>query len=246
MGVGTLPAVAQTPVTSQVPVSIWDTTPSMQFDGMSTWLATFADPAAGAGQSAPVYTYFHEFGFVDSNSFGQISLDVIGGEKFASLTIVDAEEDREHRVRVPFAWTGNSFYFLWVHRLADGVWGAWAYDNTADQWSFIGALTVPIRLAKLGSPSATGVAWTGPDLENCDAYPQAVMTRRAPTGYVGSTPVQTVFALRDTVEGDCPSTVAEYVPGWDYYVVGSEPAAAAAAARGVPSNVGGSLRSYLP
>jgi len=247
-GVGTLPAVAATTVSSQVPLTVWDTPSPMQFDGLSTWLATFADPTAGAGQASPLYTYFHEFHFGDGSGddFGQVSLDVFGGTKYATLLVVDTVEQREHRVRVLFPWTGNSFYFLWVHKLGPGQWGAWVF-NSSGQSTFIGAVMVPTRLAMLSSASATGVAWIGPDLETCQAYPEAVMTRRAPTGYLGTTPVQTHLATRDMVPGDCPSTVAPYVTDWDYYVVGSPaPPVTAASSFQSPTGVSkGAERSYF-
>lgn len=252
-GAGTLPAVAATTVTSAVPLTIWDTPSPMQFDGLSTWLATFADPTAGTGQFTPEYTYFHQFKFGDGTGgdFGHVSLDVINGTKWATLVIVDTVEQREHRVRVLFPWTGNSFYFLWVNKLGPGLWGAWAYNATGPA-TFIGAVSVPTRLAKLSSESATGVAWIGPDLETCAAYPEAVMTRRAPTGYIGSTSVQTHLATRTMDPGDCPSTVAPFTTDWDYYVVGSPapaPAPPVAAASSFQSPSGGTTgaeRSYFP
>ena len=245
-GIGTLPAVAQTPVRPSTPLSVWNAPSTVEFDGLSTWLATFDDPTAGAGQVPPVYDYFHEFYFVGSESFGHISLEVVGTEKFASLVIFDAEESREHTVRVRFPWTGNSFYFLWVNRLADGLWGAWAYDNTAATWAFVGSLAVPTRLGKLLSQSTTGVGWTGPDLESCEAYPRAVMTRRAPVGYVGTTSVQTQLVNRFQGDGECPTTAAPFVPEWDYYVVGFDPPAAAAAAGLGLTPAAGSERRYFP
>lgn len=251
-GLSSLPATAQTAVaaatvTAQVPLTVWDTPSPMQFDGMSTWMATFDSPTAGTGQGTPFYTYFHEFGFNDGGEdYGHLSLDIVNGEKFATLSIVDVQDARESRVRVLFPWTGNSYYFLWVNRVADGVWGAWVYDNNAAAWTTIGAVLVSTRLAKLGSMSATGIAWTGPDLETCTAYPKAVVTRRAPVGYVGTTSVQTQLVTRNTDTGDCPSTVAAFVTGWDYYVVGSDPPVGVTASRAFSTRSTGTEHRYLP
>jgi|GEM_PF-2975134 len=242
-GVGPLPAIAQTTVRPFVPSSSWGTgmwgPPSPALDGLSTWLATFADPVAGAGQSPPYYAYFLDFTITDFFFFapGRISLDVVGNQKFATLSVVDTDAggSQSHQVQVPFAWNGNSFYFLWVNRLADGVWGGWVYDYTAATWTYIGAVvalampagTTPGRLSQYAE---TGVAWTGPALGSCAAYPQAVAVNMSPFGFVGSTPVETVLngradqATDPSASGDCPSTSGFFsFPHWDYYVTGSAP-----------------------
>jgi len=242
-GVGPLPAIAQTTVRPFVPSSSWSTgmggpplAPAL--DGLSTWLATFADPVAGAGQAPPQYAYFLDFTITDFFFFapGRISLDVVGDQKFATLAVDDFSKDlpeRHHQVRVPFAWSGNSFYFLWVNRLADGVWGGFVYDYTAATWTYIGnvpVLATSVPAARMSQYAQTGVAWTGPDLATCAAYPQAVAVNLSPFGFIGSTPVETVLNGRadqasvPSASGDCPSTSGFFsFPHWDYYVAGSAP-----------------------
>jgi len=237
VGLGTLPAIAQTTVRQSTPSTSWNAEFPRPAAGLSTWMATFADPTAGPGQAAPEYAYFLDFSLdFFSSAFiarGRISLDVVGNQKFATLSITEAplRDSRSHRVRVPFPWQGNSFYFLWVNRLADGLFGGWVYDVTAATWTYIGAVLVPPELAVLDTLPSTGVEWTGPALATCDAYPEAVMVARAPTAYRDSTPMPSVLNGRSTplTPADCPSTAAFFVPGWDYYVAGSAPPAAAAA-----------------
>jgi len=246
-GVGPLPAIAQTTVRPFVPRSSWGTGmwgPAFPvLDGLSTWLATFADPVAGAGQSPPHYAYFLDFTITDSFFLagGRISLDVVGDQKFATLAVDDTGPGggQRHQVQVPFPWKGNSFYFLWANRLADGVWGGWVYDNTAATWTYIGnvpGLATSGPAARMAQYAQTGVAWTGPDLATCAAYPQAVAVNLSPFGFVGSTPVETVLngradqAYDPSASGDCPSTSGFFsFPHWDYYVTGSAPPVAAPA-----------------
>ncbi len=237
-GTGTLPATAQTAVRQSEPSTNWDVAPGFPrpAEGLSTWMATFADPTAGPGQAPPNYAYFLDFTLnlvsADLISYGRISLDVVGSEKFASLTVTESaiEGGRSHRVRVPFGWKANSFYFLWVNRLADGLFGGWVYDVTAATWTYIGAVAVPPHLAYVDSDPRTGVAWTGSPLGACNAYPQAVVVAMAPVAYYNSTPTPSHLRDRQVLfPSDCPSTAAFFVPGWDYYVAGSAPPAVGAA-----------------
>jgi hypothetical protein len=229
-GASTMPAMAQTSVRPSEPRTRWDLgfgAPFRPANGLSTWLATFADPAAGPGQSEPNYSYFLDFSLNLVSSFqiswGSISLDVVGRQKFATLTITESPLDgsRAHRVQVPFAWKGNSFYFLWVNRLADGLFGGWVYDVTEATWTYIGAVLVPTHLTHVDSTPQTGVEWTGPNLETCDAYPEAVVVFRAPVAYYDS-PTQSIADDRGVpFPGDCPATAGPFAPLWDYYVVGT-------------------------
>jgi hypothetical protein len=240
------PAVAQTAVTSAVPLTVWAVQPPVLLDALGSWLATINDPTAGFGQATPDYSYWHEFIFPNSDSFGQISLETFGGEKFASLFISDEEESRFHSVRVLFPWQAGRFYFPLVYRLGDGLWGGWVYDHTAAAWSFIGAVVVPARLGKLESTSATGVAWDGAPQAACTAFPAADVVRMAPVGFVGATAVQSHLAERQTLPGDCPGFVTPFAPDWDRYSVGVE-VSVVSGAQASPSltEQRGTERSYL-
>jgi hypothetical protein len=232
------PAMGQTSVSLAVPLTVWAAQPPVLLDAIGSWLATVNDPTAGPGQAIPDYSYWHEFIFPNSESFGQIALETFGGGKFASLVISDEEEGRVHSVRVPFSWQAGRFYFPLVYRLGDGIWGGWVYDHTAGAWSFIGAVLVPVRLSKLESTSATGVAWNGADQASCTAYPLADVVRMAPVGFVGAIQVQSHLAERQTLPGDCPGFVTEFAPDWDRYSVGVQESVASASAAANPSPAG--------
>jgi len=58
-------------------------------------------------------------------------------------------------------------------------------------------------------------------LGTCDAYPQAVVVFMAPVAY-GPVPRPSHLLGREIrFPSDCPSTAAQFVPDWTYYVAGS-------------------------
>ena len=234
--VGTVPTVAQTTVTQQVPFTVWTNEGQVALDGLGSWVATANDPVAGAGQAPADYVYWHEFGFTGSpDAFGHVSMETSEGAKFVSLIVVEETEDRIHIVRKAFDWQANRFYFPMVSRVADGLWAGWIYDQTAATWTFIGGVVVPAALGRLLPESATGVAWVGPDLESCAAYPRADLFRMSAIGLVGQTAVGSVQSDQVVEPGDCPATIASEPPGWNHYQLGVEGSAAAAQAAGSSS-----------
>jgi hypothetical protein len=226
------PTRAQTAVTPEVPLTVWNVPSASTLDGYGGWLATGNDPTAGSGQAAPFYDYFLEVSFAGSESFAQVALVVSGEEKFASLAVVNQEEGREHLVRLRFPWSASRYYFLYITRLAPGVWGGYVYDATAAAWSEIGLVVVPTRLGKLDQSSATGVGWVGPELDSCAAFPLADVYWVKPIGFVGQTPVGATPLQRVKLPGDCPATLDPGIPtpDFDHYQVGVQGTATAASA----------------
>ena len=224
------PTTAQTVLSQQLPLTVWEVPQAVGLDGTGAWLATVNSPAAGVGQAPPDYEYWHEFYFTGATeSFGQVALVVSGTHRFASLSINDVEEDRFSYVEKAFEWQANRFYFPIVHRLADGVWSASIYDATAGTWTLIGTVVVRPAFAKLAPVVSTGLAWDGRDLDSCAAYPQADMFWMAPIAFVGQSTITSTFEERVVNPGDCPATVTAGPTGFERYQAGAAAAPAAGA-----------------
>lgn len=217
------PTQAQAAPTIAVPLTVWDIPSATALDAYGGWLVTGNDPTAGVGQADPSYEYFHEVYFSNSDSFADLSLVVDGGQKYAVLTVADAEEDRVHTVRLRYPWMALRYYFLYMARLAPGVWGSYIHDASSGVWTTIGHVLVPDRLHKLEPFSATGVGWIGPQLESCTAYPLADIYRMKPLGVVGQTPLTATAAERHHLPADCPTALQPGVPtaDFDHYTVGT-------------------------
>ena len=233
--VGSIPSGAQTSVTQQVPFTVWDAQTQTSLDGVGSWVATGNDPTAGAGQAPAGYAYFHEFYFQGSDAFGHLAMETDGGEKSVSFTVFEPTEDRVHIVNKGFDWQANRFYFPVVRRVADGLWGAWIFDHTANTWTFVGGVVLPATLVKLDPETATGAAWTGADLDSCAAYPKADVFRMAAVGLVGSGTVTAAQSEQIVHPGDCPASVTSEPPGWNRYQLGADPSAAGVAAQTDPT-----------
>ena len=216
------PTNAQAQLSTEVPLTVWEAQSLEPLDGYGGWLATGNDPTAGAGQATPAYSYFHEVYFANSESFADIALEVFDGRKSARLFVSDEESGRTHQVRVEFPWAAFRYYFLYLARLAPGIWGGYVHDATAGTWTEIGLVVLPTRLAKLHQESATGVDWIGPELESCSGFPLADVYRVKPLGFVGQAPIPVVATQRVNVPGDCPASVTAGMPtpDFDRYQVG--------------------------
>jgi hypothetical protein len=232
------PTQAQGAFTPALPFTIWDIPSVTALDGYGGWLATGNDPAPGPGQALPTYDYLHQVVFkgTSAQAFAEVSLEVIEGEKFASLFVSDLTESRTQTVRIRYPWVGLQYYFLYFVPLAPGIWGGYVYDNGAGVWTTIGLVVLPAGFTQLEPTSVTGVDWTGPDQESCAAFPLADVYRMKPFGVVGQTLVAATADSRHEVAGTCPATtMAEFpTPDFDRYLVGEAsvgtPAAASATA----------------
>lgn len=206
--------------TMNVPHSVWRQSSPSPLDGMGTWLATVNDPTARAGQLAPDYLYGVSFGFASSSARGVLGLTTGPAGKTAVLTL-SGPTGVPQSVSVPYPWTANGFYFLYVQQFGPDVWGALVYDLAADTWTPIGGLGVPPGWGKLSPTAVTAVWWMGAPAATCAAYPRADVVVRSPTGFVGGTASDQAFVQGGTTAGVCRSEHAAGPPGWFLYRTGT-------------------------
>ncbi|MGI8809444.1 MAG: hypothetical protein ACR2KK_16715 [Acidimicrobiales bacterium] len=122
---------------------------------------------------------------------------------------------------VPYPWTANGFYFLYVQQFGPDAWGPLVYDLNADTWTPIGGLGVPAGWGKLSPTTVTAAWWMGSPATTCAAYPRADVVVRSPTGFVGGTALDQAFVQGGTIPGACRSEHAAGPPGWYLYRTGT-------------------------
>lgn len=206
--------------TVRTPYSLWSQASATPLDGIGTWVATANDPAATAGQLAPHYLYGLGFGFTSSSARGVIGLGTGAGGKAAVITVTGPTGPPQ-TLSVPFAWSADRFYFLFVHQLEPGSWGALVFDLTANTWNPIGAISLPSAWGKLSPSSITAVSWLGPAGVTCSAYPRADVVVHSPTGFLKGTATDAVLTAGTATAGSCPAENLIGPGGWVRYRVGT-------------------------
>jgi YVTN family beta-propeller protein len=191
-------------------------------DGLGTWIAVANDPAATSGQLAPEYLYGQFFGFTGPgglDAVGVVALVTDPAGKFAAFTVVEGD-GTAHSAVVPFQWTANRFYFPFVYQLSPGRWGAWVFDHTANAWTPIGVLDLPVGWGKLAPESVTSVVWYGETASACSAYPRADVLFYRPTGFVGGSTTMALPVSTQVEPADCPASTSVEFGEWMRYRVG--------------------------
>ena len=218
----TTPTTTRPPgtATQRAPYSVWTQASPAPLDGMGTWMATISDPTARAGQLAPNYLYGLSFGFASSNARGVLGLTT-GPEGKTAVMSVSGPTGAPQRVTIPFAWRTNGFYYLFVHEYAPGTWGASVYDYTANTWTPIGALNLPLSWGKLSPTTITAQWWMDAPAATCGAYPRADVVVHAPNGFVGGATSDQRFVQGGTSEGTRASQHTASAPGWFQYGTGT-------------------------
>jgi subtilisin family serine protease len=206
--------------TVRTPYSLWSRGATTPLDGIGTWVATGNDPAATAGQLAPHYLYGLGFGFASSAARGVIELETAAGGKAAVITVT-GPTGTPQTLSVPFPWSADRFYFLFVHQLDPGSWGALVFDLAANTWTPIGAIALPSSWGKLSPSSITAVSWLGPPGASCSAYPRADVVVHAPTGFLHGIAADAVLTAGAATAGSCPAENLIGPGGWVRYRVGA-------------------------
>ncbi|MGH9279592.1 MAG: Ig-like domain-containing protein [Acidimicrobiales bacterium] len=207
------------PATLRVPYTTWSQPLPLPLDGIGTWVAAANDPTPTAGQVAPAYLYGLGFGFASGPARGTIGL-ASGPEGKTAVVSVSAPDRALQSFTVPFAWSANRLYFLFVYQLGPGSYGAWVYDHTAATWTLIGALPVPAAWGKLAASSVTALGWAGPVAPACTAYPLADVFVHAPTGFIGTGTADAALTLTAATDGACAPGTVTAPPGWARYQTG--------------------------
>jgi len=208
------------PATLRAPYSVWTQASPTPLDGVGMWLATLDDPTATPGQQAPNYLYGVSFGFTSSSARGVLGLGTGPAGKTAVLTVI-GPSGAPQSVTVPFAWTVGRFYFLFVNQYDAGTWGAAVYDLTANTWTPIGALSLPIGWGKLLPTTVTALFPLGSPPATCAAHPRADVFIHAPTAFVGGVASDQAFVQGGTTDGACASEHAISPGGWIRYRTGT-------------------------
>ena len=204
----------------RAPYSVWTQASPTPLDGIGTWVATANNPTAGAGQLSPDYLYGLSFGFASSSARGVVALTTGPAGKTAMLT-VSGPTGSPQTLSVPFAWTADRFYFLFVHQLEPGNWGALVFDLTANTWHPIGALSVPVGWGRLSPSAMTTVSWQDAPAATCGAYPRADIVVHAPTAFIGGAAFDARFVQGGITGGACSSEHAIGPGGWIRYRTGT-------------------------
>jgi hypothetical protein len=189
-------------------------------DGVGTWLATLNDPTARAGQVAPGYQYGLSFGLASSPARGFLGLGTGPTGKTASLTVSGGNFPPQVAT-IPFAWTANGFYFIFVHEYGPGTWSAALYDYTLNTWTSIGTLSLPVAWGKLAPTTFTASLWTESPAGTCAAYPAAEVLVHSPLAFRAGAGSEATFAQGGTTEGLCASHHGAGPPGWMLYRTGT-------------------------
>ncbi|HYX44261.1 MAG TPA: VCBS repeat-containing protein, partial [Acidimicrobiales bacterium] len=211
---------APPPATLQAPWSVWTQPGGSPLDGVGTWVGAVNDPAAGPGQVAPAYFFGQLFGFANSSALGMVGLVTQPAGKFAVFNVVEPNGTLRSAV-VPFEWRAGRFYFLFVHQLGPGLWGAWAYDQSAASWTLLGSLSLPPTWGKLKGQTVTALLWAGPTAASCSAYPRADVVVHPAIGFAGGTQTTALQSGGGTNPGDCPAQNTVVSEVWSRYQVGT-------------------------
>jgi subtilisin family serine protease len=206
--------------TMRAPYSVWTQASPSALDGVGTWLATVNDPAGRAGQLAANYLYGLSFGFASSPARGFLGLATGPGGKTASLTVIGPAGPPQVAT-VPFPWTANGVYFMFVHQYGPGSWSAAIYDYSNSTWTPIGTLTLPVAWGKLAPTTVTASSWTESPAGTCAAYPAADVLVHAPVGYLAGGGSYQTFVQGGTTAGVCASQHVNGPPGWVLYRTGT-------------------------
>src|SRR5947208_5005580 len=147
------PASAAVPNLPDIPISNWDQPGSEPLDGLGMYLYVAPD-SPGPSQLPGEYDYELLFSYEGSQLPGALGLgrgpNGPGGGKFVGFATGSSGT-----VVVPYEWSTGRLYFLFVHRLGDGAWGAWVYDVWADAWTFVGQGQTPVAWGRLAPRSRT-------------------------------------------------------------------------------------------
>jgi subtilisin family serine protease len=208
------------PATMSAPYSIWAQPAPLGLDGTGTWLWTVNDPTGSSAQLAASYMYGLSLGFTSSSARGFLGLATGPGGKTASLTVVGPNHP-PLVATVPFAWTANGVYFMFVHQYGPGSWSAAVYDYAHSTWTLIGTLALPVAWGRLSSTTVTVANWTEPPAATCAAYPAATVLVHAPIGYLPSSGAVQTFLQGGTTAGACGSVEGAGPPGWRAYSTGT-------------------------
>ena len=205
-----------------MPYTWWAVPTFTPLDGIGTWVATANDPVAAAGQVAARYHYGLGFGFVSNPARGVIGLTTEPGAK-AAVVSVSGPGFAQQVLSVPYNWTADRFYFLFVHQLPTaGQWGFLVFDLLANQWTAIGALSLPPAWGKLSVSGITAASWNGGLAPTCSAYPQANVVVHAPTGFINGTTLEARMSHYGLSEGaTCPAENLIGPNGWVRYRAGA-------------------------
>jgi subtilisin family serine protease len=213
----TRPPGATTP---RSPYSVWTQGSPAALDGTGTWLAIANDPTPSPGQLLPEYVYGLGFGFASSTARGVVGLATGPSGKTAELTVTGPTGPPQ-RLVIPFNWTADRFYFVFVHQLEPGRWGALVFDLAADTWTPIGAVTVPAEWGRLSPTTITAASWSGSSWSFCASYPRAEVVVHSPTGFVGGAATEARFVQGGAADGACGSEHAIGPGGWIRYRMGT-------------------------
>jgi len=204
----------------KVPYSVWDQPATTPLDGLGTWIAVGNEPTASDGQLPPQYLYGHSIRFTDASATGVIGLATGSAGKLA-LFSATGPDGTAYNTGIAFDWSAGGFYYLFVHEVGPGLWGAQVYDYTADTWTAIGVLNLPVGWGSLSPVSMTMAIWYGPTAQACTAYPRADVSFSPPVGYVGWVSSTANLSTTAMMAGDCPAETSVEAEVWARYRLGS-------------------------
>jgi len=108
------------------------------------------------------------FRFQDSSG-GVLALGYQNGRRVAGFGLIPSQLV----TTVPFEWAFGHIYFLMIYRLGPAQWGAWVYDWSSTNWTFIGQQDAPPGAGGILPTSTTSVDYdptlapTGADQSTC-------------------------------------------------------------------------------
>ncbi len=218
-------SAAAAPPTQHRPRSAWVVPGAAPLDGLGAFLFVNA-PAAGPAQTSVLgYEYSMLFGF-ENNSVGVMALGYKGNQKVAGFGLMPSNP---LVATVPFDWQFGRIYYLLTYRIATDVWAAWVYDYSVSRWTHIASLRAP-GIGRMRPTPTTGVEYSATPTSvtnegTCAIYPRVDAFWYPPTGWRGNDMTTATLVSGDTVSaGECPGTVRTS-DGWQYYALGSAPAA---------------------
>lgn len=214
-------AAAAPTKTLQSPLSVWAQPGAGPIDGLGSFLAVAAEPAATGAQAAPAYLLGQTYSFENHSPGGIVGLTTDTKGRSALFAVVSASGEVV-ATATPFNWKAGRIYLPIVLATGDGKASGWVYDYTAATWTPIGSFNVPVAWGRAALTSMTWTAWTGAAQDACDKYPAVDVYRYPTLGLkIGGASTVANPVAHAALPGDCAATVTVGPEPWAHSHLGT-------------------------